>query len=83
MLSSIDLFDLEQVSGGQNTTVVKDANGGEKSTNRTDYAYCADTVAQACRAANPGTLWGTNEAKAAQCQIQNLPAACGKPPTKE
>ncbi|MEZ4361115.1 MAG: hypothetical protein R3B48_13100 [Kofleriaceae bacterium] len=77
---SLDASSLELVAGGQNTTTVRNSQG-ERSTNRTDYAYCTDKVTQACNTANPGMLWGTNETKAAQCTLQNLPVACGQPPT--
>jgi hypothetical protein len=79
MLMSLDSADLELVSGGQNT-VTTTTPRGSTSTTRSDYAFCADTVQQACRTSNPGALWGTNEAGAAQCTIDNLPKACGLPP---
>jgi hypothetical protein len=81
MLMSLDAADLELVSGGQNTVTTTSPNGNSQSTTRSDYAFCADTVTQACRTASPGMLWGTNESKAAQCTIDNLPKACGLPPT--
>lgn len=79
MLIPIEGDDLFAVAGGQNT-VITSSPQGERTTTRSDYAYCVDAVTQACRAASPGTLWGTNEAKAGQCTVQNLPAACGQPP---
>lgn len=79
MLMSIDEEALASVAGGQNTVTTRTPQG-EKTTTRSDYAYCADKVTEACRSLSPGTLWGTNEAKAGQCVVQNLPAACGQPP---
>lgn len=79
MLMSLDLADLEDVSGGQNTTTITNPRGSTTTT-QSDYAYCTTAVSQACRTANPGTFWGTNEAKAAQCTIDNMPKACGLPP---
>ncbi len=49
---------------------------------RSNYAYCVDSVRQACRAANPGWLWGTNERAAAACQLENQPRSCPLPPEK-
>ena len=80
MLMSLDDAELELVSGGQNTVTTTTPQGSQ-STTRSDYGFCADTVKQACGTANPGMLWGTNEAKAAQCTIESLPKACGLPPT--
>jgi hypothetical protein len=80
MLSSLDLDELELVCGGQNTVTTTSPRGSQTST-RSDYAFCADTVSQACRTSNPGMLWGTNEPKAAQCALESLPKACGLPPT--
>jgi hypothetical protein len=80
MLISVEMAQLELVSGGgQNTVTTRNANG-EQTSSQTDYAYCVDKVAQACRTSNPGMLWGTNETKAAQCQVQAMPVACGLPP---
>ncbi len=80
MLMSLEAADLELVSGGQNTVTTTTPSGSQTSS-RSDYAFCADTVQQACRTANPGMLFGTNQAGAAQCTIDNLPKACGLPPT--
>ena len=80
MLMSIDGADLSSVSGGQNTVTTRSPQG-ERTTTRSDYAYCADKVTEACRTMSPGTLWGTNEAKAAQCTVQSLRQACGLPPS--
>lgn len=80
MLTSLDFDQLESVCGGQNTVTTTSPNGTSQMSTRSDYAFCADTVQQACRTSNPGTLWGTNEPKAAQCTIESLPKACGLPP---
>lgn len=80
MLTSLELDELELVSGGQNTTTISNPRGST-TTVQSDYAYCTTAVSQACRTANPGMLWGTNEPKAAQCTIESLPKACGLPPT--
>ena len=80
MLMSLELDELELVSGGQNITTVTNSRGST-TTNQSDYAYCTSAVTQACRTANPGMLWGTNEPKAAQCTIESMPKASGLPPT--
>lgn len=80
MLTTLDFGELELVCGGQNTVTTTSPRGSQTST-RSDYAFCADTVQQACRTSSPGMLWGTNEPKAAQCTIESLPKACGLPPT--
>lgn len=77
----LDLELLSQVCGGQNVDTSKASDGSQQSTNRTDYAYCADKVTQACQASSPGFLgFGTDQAAARQCTVQNLSLACGTPP---
>ena len=64
---------------GPNRTQVRKPSGEETTTYRSDRAYCLDRVTQLCRDANPGMLWGTNEAGAAKCAIDAIPKACPTP----
>jgi hypothetical protein len=76
----MDDADLARVVGGgstaPNVSTYKGKDGTEVSQQRTDFAYCVDAVKQNCRDANPGMFWGTNEGRAAQCTLDNLPKAC-------
>jgi hypothetical protein len=81
-LETLDAGALDGVVGGEapNVTTVTTPRMST-TTQRTDYAFCADTVRQACQQANPGFLgFGTNQQGAAQCTIQNLAPTCGQPP---
>ena len=79
MLMTIDETVLTFVHGGQNSTTTTDGRGS-KTEQRTDYAYCVDSVKRSCDAANPGFLWGTDERKSAQCRLEETPRICGQPP---
>ena len=81
-METIDLQALAAVTGGAevNTSRKTDPDGTTTETKQSNYAYCVDTARQACRAANPGWLWGTNEKGAAQCQLERTEPMCGKPP---
>jgi hypothetical protein len=82
-LVTLDASDLDGVVGGEGPNVTTMTAGQQsQSVSRTDYAYCADTVRQACQTANPGFLgFGTNQQGAAQCTLQQMPQVCGTPPT--
>ena len=81
-MTPIDLLELATVTGGaeQNISRKTEPDGTTTETKRSNYAYCVDTVRDACRATNPGFLWGTNEKGAAQCQLERTEPTCGKPP---
>jgi len=64
---------------GMNTEALSTKLGGG-ARSLTDYGYCAATVKESCHAANPGRLWGTNDAAAATCTLTRLPQICGTPP---
>lgn len=84
-MTTIDILDLALVTGGKgdvNRQTVTSSDGTKVETQRSNYAYCVDTVKTACDAANPGFLhlW-TDTQGSAQCQLKYTEPTCGKPPT--
>jgi hypothetical protein len=80
-LVSLSFDTLAKVSGGAE----KEAKGGievdtsgkvkgdfSTSSKSTKYDKCIDTVKEACKAANPGTIPFTSSAKAGECVLSNM-----------